>query len=110
MYADYDYYTDAYGGTLVPVDAWTRVEGAAEQWLTGVTGNRADPEKEPVRKAVCAVAEVLWRQEQGGALKSQTVGSWKQTYADTGNSSLDRRLYETASLWLGNTGLLCRWC
>ena len=110
MYADYTYYTGTYGGKLVPEPDWARVEQGAEAYLRGVTGGRAGPQEDLILRAACAVAEELWRQEQGGALKSQTVGSWKKTYADGENVTPAGRLYAAAALWLGSTGLLCRWC
>ncbi len=110
MYADYAYYTGTYGGALVPEGDWLRVSEGAEAYLSGITGGRADPGDDRVRRAACAAAEELWRQEQGGALKSQTVGSWKKTYAGSESATPAGRLYAAAALWLGETGLLCRWC
>ena len=110
MYADYTYYTETYGGTLVPQADWMRVEQGAEVYIHSVTGGCAEPQEDLVCRAACAVAEELWRQEQGGALKSQTVGSWKKTYADGDTATPAGRLYAAAARWLGNTGLLCRWC
>lgn len=109
MYAEYSDYTHRYGGSLVPEAHWPRLGEAAAAYLDRVTAGRLNPEDDRVLRAACAVTEELWRQEQGGILKSQSVGSWKKTYAD-GHGTPQQRLYHTAAFWLGETGLLCRWC
>lgn len=63
MYADYDFYQQAFHGKLIPDTEWPRYVLLAEQYLTEVTFGRADPSLDAVRMAACAVAEELYHRD-----------------------------------------------
>lgn len=107
-YADFCFYQQGYKGSAMPASVFERLSERASEYLDSITFGRIteDPTME-VRLACCAVAEELLRQEDGGMVSSESVGSWHRTYS-TGDSDPDRRLYTTASQYLGRTGLLYR--
>ena len=40
MYADYSYYTDNFGGSLIPETDWNRTAGIASSWMDSATFGR----------------------------------------------------------------------
>lgn len=109
---DFDYYRDVYRGEAVGAEAWPAFSRDAAAWLDAVTFSRADERLPPetldaCKMAVCAAAEVLFRQREGGALTSETVGKWSRSYAaDT--RPCGKKLRDAAALYLASTGLLYR--
>ncbi len=110
MYADYSYYTQTYGGSIVPQKDWPRAAEAAQCYIDALVRKPPNGENDLVKRALCAAAEELWKQEQGGALKSQTVGSWHKVYADSQHLGPGSRLYHVVALYLSPLGLLSPWC
>ena len=140
MYADYEFYTDVFFGVAISEADFPRLSSRASDFLDYYTrGKAAGVTEEPVltavKKACCAVAELIQTDEQAkalaakatetalasdmGEIKSETVGSWSQTYATasdysrSGNAAAavrDARMAyaEAAREYLSNTGLLYR--
>lgn len=128
-YADYTFYKDTYHGVAIPEADFPRLAQRASEQVDFLTRYRAavyadsvDPE--PIAKAACAIAEVLWQGERGGAssgtagsekvIKSESVGKQKVDYATfhaasaAGQSYLNRQMAKAAALHLFPTGLLYR--
>lgn len=110
MRPDYDYYLLHFNGTISEADFY-RLVGRAYAYLDQVTFgrlSRAVPALyvNKVKDAVCALAEELQHQEQG-ELASASNDGYSETYVTSGKSP-DRKLYDVATMYLGNTGLLSR--
>lgn len=116
MYADYNFYTTEYLGSLIPETAFASVERAAGAYIDYITHNRITmtdlPEKvqEKVKMAVCAVAEACYKQltDENPTVSSESVGNHSKTYAVT-NKGFDERQREKlihAKTYLHGTGLL----
>ena len=73
MYADYDFYTNQYGGTDIPAEKWPRLADRADAHMDALTFGRLKrgwPTTDAVRMACCAMAELLNGQRTGGALEA----------------------------------------
>lgn len=108
----YSFYTERYRGDRIQAQAWPALSRDAAAWLDAVTFSRVDdsldaPTLDACRMAVCAAAEVFARERDGGELTGETVGKWSRSYA-ADSRSRGRKLYDAASVWLANTGLLYR--
>ena len=58
-----------------------------------------------VKEAACAVAEELYRQEQGGEVSSASNDGYAETYVTSGRTP-DQRLHDIVLRYLGTTGLM----
>ena len=109
---DYSFYEEDYHGDHIRPEAWFALSRDASAWLDAVTFGRVQDDLDEqtlhaCRMAVCAAAEVFSQEQEGGTLTGETVGKWSRSYAaDT--RSRGRKLYDAASAWLANTGLLYR--
>lgn len=140
MYADYEFYTETFYGTAIAEADFSRLSSRASDFLDYYTRGKAAKATEEatvtaLAKACCAVAEAMQRDEQSaavadkaaaaalasstGEIKSETVGSWSQTYAtasdyskagSAASAALDQRAAYAviAQEYLVNTGLLYR--
>ena len=114
IYADFSYYKDTYCGEMAEGD-FKRLSRSASAYLDSVTLDRiaaVTDEKimEEVKEACCAVADVLLQKEQRDGIAAESndgVSVTYATYASETNAN-ERRLYQAAVLYLGNTGLLYR--
>ena len=105
MYADYSYYRTVYLGTELSGEEFPRLCARACAYLDGVSAAAEHPEADAVKRAACAVAEAWRRNEAGGAVVRQSVGSWSQTFAAGGRTG-DGALLAAARLYLGPAGLM----
>ena len=123
MYADYEYYSGEFAGTLIPSEAFNRWAKLASLEIDQAThGAAAKLETVPdaVKDCVCAIAEVLYMAEEQ-AQKNITQGlsgplaSWSND-GQSGSVDLGQSIYtETGKrkeiarlcrLYLGMLGLL----
>ncbi len=78
MYASFEEYTKLYGGTAIAKGDWFRLERKAEVYLDQITYDRLrhgpGPPPEEVRLAVCAVAEVIQKEQQAAETSLSSVG------------------------------------
>ena len=113
MYADYDYYQSTYLGVLIPASDWSRYERDASLYIDRLTYERLimDPLKvtDRVKNAVCAVAEVLKRQDDAESKSSEREGvksfsndGYSESYGSitTIRKSYDKLKVDAANLWL----------
>ena len=109
IYADYEFYTDAYLGSAITSDDFPRLATKASAYIDYLTMMRAakKPDFPPVKMACCALAEQYQVIEtaqalaqaaltagvssvassDSGELQSQTVGSWSRTFKGGGDSA-----------------------
>ena len=109
IYADYAYYLSDYKGAMPETD-YDRLSRRASAHLNTITFGRIDGEwaaDTRVKDACCALAEEMYKQEQGGEVTGETVGKWSRAYASSGKSA-EGRLYAAAAQYMSTTGLLYR--
>ena len=94
MYANYDFYRTCYKGNLIDEKDYDRVAGRAADIISCATLGRSDgvlsdTVMHRVKRLNCALAEVMHNQEtaesavfstDGGAVSSESVGSWSRSY------------------------------
>lgn len=109
-YADFTFYTDTYKGNAISSSDFDRLATRASSYIDNITNGTAAAytTDDSVKMAACSVAEAWQKNESGGHLMSEKVGSWSRTYAES-NKSDNQRLYEAAKMYLSRTGLLSRW-
>ena len=118
-YCDYQFYKDVFLGNAISPDDFPRLAERASEYLSSATGGLAGkvsgPALEAVKKAVCALAEVI-QDESGmtsasfsgrGAKTSETVGGHSVSYASPGFSTaqaeyIAARKRDALLLYLGN--------
>lgn len=98
-YANYDFYLNVYLGNVIPPEEFPRLAERASEYVCGVTKGLAEKvsgrDLEAVRKAVCAVAEVILDENimTAGvfsgepAVSSESVGGWSRSYSSLGLSA-----------------------
>lgn len=105
MYANYAFYVDSYGGTLQKAE-FERNLHKAEAYVNNVTQYRINEVTEAIKLCTCAIVEAMV-DASCGVKTSESLGGWSVSYAQ--RKSTDSELYDVASLYLGGSGLLCRW-
>lgn len=117
VYADYSFYTEQYGGTAIAQADFMRLARQASARIDELTFERAGPIItagtnldliERIKLATCACAEEIQKQEQGGAITSERVGNYAVTYAATPGMSNQVRIFSTARMYLGSSGIMYR--
>ena len=108
VYADYDYYLNEYSGNAVAEADFSRLSRQASAYLDSLTcgkirGSWVDDSR--VKDACCAIAEIMYKQEQGGEVASESNDGTSVTYVTSGKSA-EQEMYYFAVLYLSNTGLL----
>lgn len=118
-YATYSYYTDSYGGSAIAEADFAGLSIRASDRIDLLTFDRADAIIDAdtpaatvtaIKKATCAVAEVLQQIDQGDqpGIKSESVGGHSVSYAE-GSVKLmgeDARCMLAARRYLVRSGLL----
>lgn len=126
MFANFDFYTNQFLGSMIPKDDFDAAALRASQFLEYYTRGKVkeNADMEAVKMATCALAEeyytVLAAQRLAqqtateGDIESQTVGSYSVKYrskAETAHAlaAVSRvKLAEIARQYLAHTGLLYR--
>lgn len=110
-YADYEFYTDTYGGSEITETEFPRLVNQASAYIDLLTFNRAADDEDntvSIQMAACSAAETLKKQEEGGELQSERVGNFSVTYANTPDKelSIKSKVEQAIRLYLGNTDLM----
>ena len=122
---DYTFYTESFHGTLIPEESFGIWAGRADYKLDALTFARHRDEDLPawvqtrVNLALCAIAELLYSRETGGAadaaaaasgIEEERVGSHTVKYRDaiSAEQALAAQIRSLASAYLLPTGLLNR--
>lgn len=91
-YADYDFYLNTYFGNVISEEDFPRLSERASDYIRAATQGISDRveerQQEAVKKASCAIADVLLDEEiitasvySGGVqISSETVGGWSRSY------------------------------
>ena len=109
-YADYAYYRDSFHGSDVSEANFPGLAVKASAYVRAVTFGRADANREEVKDATCAAAEMIQQLEKertGTAKSSESVGSWSVSYLNPNSLGADERtrLSQVVDLYLASTGL-----
>lgn len=134
MYADYEYYSSQFGGSVVPEDLWVRAAGDASDRMDAATFGRlengipADHETK-VKRCCCEMAEQIYSVSLAAvsaegtassmsAKASESIGAYSVTYCSAADGIAAQLHGESAGLedvlqsiigkHLGRTGLLYR--
>lgn len=108
MTVDYRYYTETYGGDMPEADFKRLSRQAARRVDRSVSGEVPERYGEFYQDAVCAVADILYEGEQGGALASASNDGVSETYQTDGRTQ-EQKIADAIENCLADTGLLCRW-
>lgn len=103
--ADYAFYTDVYFGCAIPEKAFTGMAMRAREALERFQRiyQVTVPGEDSLKMAICAMAESLYAaSKRRGGLTSASVGEVSVRYegAEATGKSLQRELYEKASIYL----------
>lgn len=114
IYADYDYYNGEYAGKEIPEADFSRLSRQASAYIDSVTYGNAEKVTDSkieskLSDACCAVCELLYKQEQGGEVASESNDGASVSYV-TSSKSPEQRMYDAAAMYLANTGLLYAGC
>lgn len=115
-YVDYDFYVNEYKGSKIPENEFAVNEAYAEDILHLITFDRVKKLSEiplEVKKAICAIAETSYSEDKKTpGVKSESNDGYSVSYSDSGNtigeSGKVKMMYQSARIYLGNTGLLYR--
>jgi len=109
----YAYYTETYKGGSIPETAFDRYARDAEQDVNLITFGRIHKRSlqpdtlELVKMAICAVADVRYKDDTQREVSSETIGKMSRSYAKK-SKTLDRQKLDAARMYLYDTGLLYR--
>lgn len=123
MYADYTYYTNDFGGTLIPEDMFDRSVKMAGRYIDMFTyGNITEDNTDTIdglKDCACDMAESVYSmlyastsEGQSKEKKSETIDGYSVTYVtdqkdgESVRKVLERNLYAIVSLYLGRSGLM----
>lgn len=113
-YVTYEWYADTFpGGTIPNYEGFQSVITEAEAYIDDITLGRITEATDAVKKATCAVAEVIYKQayqDDAQTVSSESVGNHSKTYTKQSKSATDREVEKArkARLYLSRTGLLYR--
>lgn len=118
LYADYEYYTTTYKGSLSK-EEFEKSIMKSSAYVRRITFGRADDnmEMEEVKLATCVVCDLIANDEKvrskhlGRAITSENTDGYSVSYESGGNGEtaddlLCKKMYNTAALFLDPTGLL----
>lgn len=117
MYADYDFYLNVYFGNVISEEDFPRLSTRASDYIRSMTQGASDAvdgwQLEAVKKASCAVADVLLDEEIMNAsafssespVSSESVGSWSRSYGSSSFSTasveqIEKRKLDALALYL----------
>lgn len=118
-YADYAFYTEEYFGNAISEEDFPRLSSRASDYIYANTQGIAETvigkDLEMVKKATCAIAEVILDEEileasafsGGQSVSSESVGSWSKSYSKSDLSAeqvdyLNQRKQECLWIYLGS--------
>lgn len=118
-YTDYDFYRDVYMGDQISENDFPRLAERASDYICAMTQGVSDrvhgKDLEAVKKAMCAIAEVIQDEKNmtgkafsaEKAVSSESVGNWSKSYASNALSANEIEYIENQKknflfLYLGN--------
>ena len=93
-YAEYDFYTESYFGSVVPENDFDRLAGRASDFVDTLTFDRLlgglptnERAKKRIRKAVCSLAELMYQIELAEKNATNAAASGASTTIGSGGST-----------------------
>ena len=109
MRTDYKFYTETYGGSLIPCESFDYYCGLAESYLDAATmGRDTSLFDKPVQHALCELAELEYKTENNMIVASETVGRYSVSYRNGAETPVNTLKKNILKRRLGHTGLLYR--
>ena len=113
IYADYEYYSCQYGGKVSAAD-FRSLSLRASYFIDAATSGKAaaHADDERVKDCCCALVDLLQKNDMRDGIASETNDGVSITYTQGGRygssntTTVEQHMYDTVSLYLGNTGLL----
>ena len=116
-YATYDYYKNAFFGSMIPCEIFPRCINLAGKYIDQFTFERiTDPENiTGLEDCACEMAETIYQmrfKNESKEKKSENIDGYSVTYVTEmtdGQASEDvlcRKLYDICKLYLAGTGLM----
>ena len=107
----YDWYSRTFPGGKIPdYNSFVSAVTEAEAYVDHITRGRITEVTDDVKKAVCAVAEVIYKQSQDDVPQKsgESVGNHSVSYTKQNKSLAEREAEKAmkARLYLARTGLL----
>lgn len=123
MYADFEYYTGVYGGTLLTEQDFAAAEWDAENYIRYLTYLNGDifadtAQADTIKGAVCAAADAYYmavrETAEGGNVKSESKDGLSVSFVvarkdgETADDYIKRCMYQVIRIRLLPTGWLSR--
>lgn len=107
---DYEYYTTVYKGFITPSLKFPYYSERAFERIDARTIELSDEDKttDEMKKCICSVTDILYKEENDQTLSSEKVGSYTRQYQDKKVKSESSKISNTMDVYLGDTGLLYR--
>lgn len=118
VYVDYKYYSDVFGGNLIPEVEFIRAATTASLYIDRFTYNRIKSDPSSVaglQDCACDMAESVYKMlylDAGAQKKSESIDGYSVSYVTAQQdgedirTTLTRNLYAIAALYLSGSGLL----
>lgn len=102
-YADYNFYTEIYKGTLSESE-FERSSERASDYIDSKTGcslkDVSDELELRIKKACCAVSEIYASSKTGGVKSAESVDGYSVTYAVNENRTIKQQLDDALKLYI----------
>ncbi|MBP0990261.1 MAG: hypothetical protein J5874_03685 [Oscillospiraceae bacterium] len=109
---DYFFYSYTFGGSAIPSDSFPEFEKRAEEYISAITFGKIDflNPTDQIKKAICAVADTIYSNNNGGGLTYEKSGDISVGYARgiSNTAPPSRALRNTAMQYLADSGILFR--
>lgn len=99
VYADFDFYTTEYKGTVVSEEEFPSLAAKASALIDRITFGRATDGIWGVKMAVCAAVDTLYR-PGGGVISSENNDGYSVTYASGSQSGQEKAAIRAARSFL----------
>lgn len=113
-YADYNFYSEVYHGTIANAENFDNAELEAEAFVNAITFGRIERLEEipeSVKYAVCSATDAIvkFSESRKGNVTSESNDGYSITYASAiTDADCKKELESRVKRWLANTGLLYR--
>lgn len=119
IYADYDYYKNEFGGSVVPEPSFIRAVKIASSYMDVFTFNRILKSDivDLIKDCACDMAETVYqlklKESTDKTIKSESNDGYSVSYVTEQkdgqdvNLLLKNKLYHICKVYLLNTGLMC---
>ena len=113
-YADYNFYSEVYHGTIATAENFDNAELEAEAFVNTITFGRIermDDIPDEAKYAVCSVTDAMvkFSESRKNNVASESNDGYSVTYASgVTDADCNREMQSRARRWLANTGLMYR--